>query len=70
MRWENLFFFFHSIKILFLIVWFLSQELMGLLEERDSEMLDLKAYLDSLLLKVIADCPHILLTPVRTSQRK
>jgi hypothetical protein len=72
MRWKNLFsfFFFHSIKKLFLIVWFLSQELMGLLEERDSEILDLKAYLDSLLSEVIANCPNILQTPVLTSQRK
>ncbi|XP_046644824.1 uncharacterized protein LOC124332186 isoform X3 [Daphnia pulicaria] len=39
--------------------------LIGLLEDRDNEISDLKDYIDSLLLKVIDTCPTVLQTPVK-----
>jgi hypothetical protein len=41
------------------------QGLIGLLEDRDNEISDLKDYIDSLLLKVIDTCPTVLQTPVK-----
>ena len=66
-RWGNLVWFLliNAYVITSVWFWFLLQGLIGLLEDRDNEISDLKDYIDSLLLKVIDTCPTVLQTPVK-----
>jgi len=45
------------------------EELLSLVQSRDVEIRDLKEYIDSLLLRVIENCPTVLQTPERKSKK-